>query len=74
MVDSVMLDSAYDGRVFNTALADVPERKSGLVPGEHELAAPTGSTTHGRRFVPAYLGVQPVLHRPLYLRFAHGGR
>jgi DNA modification methylase len=45
MVDSVMIDSAYDGHVFNIALADVPERKSDLVLGEYELAAPTGPTT-----------------------------
>jgi hypothetical protein len=44
MVDSVMIDSAYDSHIFNISLADVPERKSDLVSGEYELAAPTGPT------------------------------
>jgi hypothetical protein len=45
MVDSVMIDTAYDGDVFNIALADVPEKKSDLVSGEYELEAPKGQTT-----------------------------
>ena len=45
MVDSVMIDSAYDGQVFNIVLADVPERKTDLVGGEYELDAPSGATT-----------------------------
>ena len=35
MVDTVMIDPAYDGLIFNIALADVPERKSDLVAGEY---------------------------------------
>ena len=45
MVDSVMIDPAYDGQVFNVALADVPEKKSDLVAGEYALDAPAGETT-----------------------------
>jgi DNA modification methylase len=45
MVDSVMIDAAYDGQVFNVALADVPERKADLVAGRYELPAPDGPTT-----------------------------
>ncbi|MCL6431202.1 MAG: site-specific DNA-methyltransferase [Anaerolineae bacterium] len=45
MVDSVMIDPAHDGQVFNVALADVPERKTDLVAGEYELDAPPGETT-----------------------------
>jgi len=45
MVDSVMLDSAYDGKVFNIVLSDVPEKKSDLVQGRYELPAPKGPTT-----------------------------
>ena len=45
MVDSVMIDTAYDGRVFNVALSDVPERKTDLVAGRYELPAPAGPTT-----------------------------
>ncbi len=40
MVDSVMIDTAYDGEVFNVAVADIPERKSDLVGGEYELDLP----------------------------------
>lgn len=37
VVDSVMIDPAYDGEVFNVALADVPERKQDLVDGRYEV-------------------------------------
>ena len=37
MVDSVMIDAAYDGKVFNVTYSDVPERKNDLVAGEYEL-------------------------------------
>ncbi len=45
MVDCVMIDAAYDGKVFNVALTDVPEKKTDLVQGNYELAAPGGETT-----------------------------
>ena len=45
MVDSVMIDTAYDGQIFNVALTDVPERKTDLVAGRYELPAPAGPTT-----------------------------
>ncbi len=45
MVDVVMIDPAYDGRVFNVALSDVPERKSDLVTGRYELPATKGDAT-----------------------------
>jgi hypothetical protein len=45
MVDSVMIDTAYNGQAFDIALADVPERKTDLVTGTYELAAPNGETT-----------------------------
>lgn len=45
MVDSVMIDTAYDGQAFNVALSDVPERKTDLVAGRYELPAPAGPTT-----------------------------
>ena len=44
MVDSVMIDPAYDGNVFNTVLTDLPERKQYLVQGRYELQAPKGKT------------------------------
>jgi DNA modification methylase len=45
MVDCVMIDSAYDGQVFNVALTDVPEKKTDLVVGSYELSAPAKDTT-----------------------------
>ncbi len=45
MVDSVMIDTAYDGAVFNVAHADVPPRKNDFVAGEYALDAPESQTT-----------------------------
>lgn len=45
MVDCVMIDSAYDGKVFKVALSDVPEKKTDFVVGRYELPAPNGKTT-----------------------------
>ena len=44
MVDCVMIDTAYDGKVFNVVLSDVPEKKTDLVKGTYELPAPKGKT------------------------------
>lgn len=44
MVDSVMIDSAYDGIVFNITLADVPEKKNDLVEGKYAVEAKKGAT------------------------------
>ncbi len=44
MVDSVMVDPAYDGQTFQIAIADIPERKADLVDGTYELDLPAGST------------------------------
>ncbi|MBU2611592.1 MAG: site-specific DNA-methyltransferase [Chloroflexi bacterium] len=43
MVDSVMIDSAYDGKVFNITLADVPEKKNDLVVGKYVVEAKKGA-------------------------------
>jgi len=45
MVDSVMIDTAYDGQVFNILLADVPEKKNDLVAGKYILPASQGKAT-----------------------------
>ena len=45
MVDCVMIDTAFDGQVFNVKLSDVPEKKTDLVLGKYELPAPDGETT-----------------------------
>jgi DNA modification methylase len=45
MVDSVMIDPAYDGVVFNVRLADVPERRADVVEGQYELPEPESGAT-----------------------------
>ena len=45
MVDCIMIDTAYDGHVFNAVLADIPEKKTDLVAGTYDLPAPAGETT-----------------------------
>ena len=45
VVDAVMIDTSYDGNVFDITWADVPEKKTDLVAGRYELAAPAGETT-----------------------------
>lgn len=45
LIDSVMIDLAYDGKVFNIALADLPTKKMDRVEGRYELAAPKRRTT-----------------------------
>lgn len=45
MIDCVMIDTAYNGEVFNVTLSDVPEKKADLVRGRYELPAPKGKTT-----------------------------
>jgi hypothetical protein len=45
MVDCVMIDTAFNGEVFNVALTDIPERKTDFVKGTYELSAPNSKTT-----------------------------
>lgn len=45
MVDCVMIDPAHDGKVFQIALTDLPEKKADLVNGTYTLPAPEGKTT-----------------------------
>ncbi|MBI4811344.1 MAG: site-specific DNA-methyltransferase [Ignavibacteriales bacterium] len=44
MVDCVMIDTNYNGEVFNVVLSDVPEKKTELVSGNYEMPAPEGKT------------------------------
>jgi len=39
-----MSDTAHNGKAFNIALADIPERKDYLVAGRYEVDAPAGKT------------------------------
>ena len=45
MVDCVMIDPAYDGKVFKVALSDVPPKKDDLVEGSYTVDAPDGPVT-----------------------------
>ncbi len=45
MIDSVAIDTAYDGTVFNVVSVDVPEKKTDMVAAKYDLAAPKGETT-----------------------------
>ncbi len=45
LVDSVMIDPAFDGKVFHIALTDLPEKKTDFVQGTYTLPAPKGETT-----------------------------
>lgn len=45
MVDCVMIDPSYDGKIFNITVSDVPEKKNDLVKGAYELPAPESPTT-----------------------------
>ncbi len=45
VVDCILIDTDYDGSVFNVVLADMPERKSDLVDGRYELPLPRPEAT-----------------------------
>lgn len=40
VVDCILIDTDYDGKVFDVALADVPPKKQNFVSGTYELPAP----------------------------------
>lgn len=45
MVDCLLIDSDYDGEVFNVCHSDVPAKKTDLVSGKYTLPAPRKSAT-----------------------------
>ncbi len=51
MIDCVMIDTAFDGKVFKVALSDVPEKKTDLVVGHYELPAPPATGKSGKTSV-----------------------
>ena len=51
MVDCVLIDTNYDGSVFNVALSDVPEKKNNLVAGEYKLPLPKKGATIGVKII-----------------------
>ena len=42
-VDCVIIDTTYNGEVFNVTLSDVPEKKNDLIEGLYALPAPAGT-------------------------------
>lgn len=46
-IDTVMIDTDYDGRTFNVVHSDVPAKKSDFVAGEYELDLPKSSKKVG---------------------------
>ena len=40
MIDTVLIDTDYDGKTFNISYSDVPEKKKDLIKGAYELPAP----------------------------------
>ena len=61
MVDCVLIDADYDGKVFRIGLSDVPEKKTDLVAGRYELPAP--GARRSRSKIIDMLG-EEVLGRP----------
>ena len=51
MNKSFQVDFFFDGKVFNIALSDVPQKKSDLVSGNYDLPAPKGKTMVGVKIV-----------------------
>jgi len=45
MIDVVLIDNNYNGKVFNIAYSDVPEKKNDLVEGKYEIDIPKKKTT-----------------------------
>lgn len=64
MVDSVMIDPAYNGEVFNIVLADIPEKKSDLVKGSYMLPVPEGPATVAVK-IKDMLGEELLITRPV---------
>ena len=64
VVDCILIDTQYDGQVFNVALADVPERKQDLVNGRYELPAPPAGATVAVKIIDM-LGEELVVALPV---------
>jgi len=45
MVDSVMIDTSYDGKILEVAYSDVPQKKDALVSGHYEFDSLKKPTT-----------------------------
>lgn len=45
MIDVVLIDKDYDGKVFNIFFSDVPEKKNDLIVGHYEIEIPKENVT-----------------------------
>ena len=41
MIDTILIDNNYDGKIFHIVYSDVPERKNDLVKGKYEIDVPS---------------------------------
>lgn len=64
VVDCILIDPAYNGQVFNVALADMPARKQDLVTGRYELPAPPAGSTVAVKIIDM-LGEELVVTLPV---------
>ena len=63
-VDCLMIDTAYNGEVFNVTLSDVPENKNDLIDGTYNLLAPLDITTVAVKIIDM-LGEEVLVARKL---------
>jgi hypothetical protein len=64
MVDSIMIDTAYNGTVFNIAITDIPESKEDYVQGTYKFPAPPNKTTVAVK-ITDMLGEEVIVTRPV---------
>ena len=44
MIDTVLIDNNYDGKIFRIVYSDVPKRKNDLITGKYEIEIPPTKT------------------------------
>lgn len=64
VVDCVLIDTAYNGELFNVVLSDVPAKKQDLVAGRYELNAPLPGSTVAVKVIDM-LGEEVVVTREI---------
>ncbi len=64
MVDCVLIDPDYDGRVFRVGLSDIPEKKTDLVEGRYELTVGPAERTVAVKLIDM-LGEEVLTTHPL---------
>ena len=64
MIDVVLIDTDYDGKVFNIVLSDVPEKKNDLVEGKYRLQIGKGKKTIAVKIIDM-LGEEIIVTRDL---------